>query len=69
MYASNQKYDQALVHFSMAIDLAKEDLINMDPEILASYYMHRAAVYEAIGCIAQAKRDHQLILEADPNVI
>jgi len=53
----------------MSIDVAKEDLLVMDPTRLAEYYMHRASVYEAIGLLDHAKLDLQSILDADPNFI
>ena len=67
--AQSQSYDQALQYFTRAIEIAKADLLKLDPAKLAEYYMHRAAVYEAIGLLEHSKIDLHHILEADPNFI
>ena len=71
MLAQQSNYDKSLMHFTTCIELAKEKLqeLDMDPGKLAEYYMHRGAVYEALGLMEHSKRDLQRILESDPNFI
>lgn len=69
LYALQSQYDQALKYFTTCIELAKDDLLNLEPTRLAEYYMHRASVYEAIGLYDHSKMDLHRILEADPNFI
>lgn len=69
LLASGQSYDQALMYFSRCIELAKSDLLKLSQGTLAQYYMHRAAVYEALGLMEHSRIDMHHILEADPNFI
>ena len=55
--------------FTMCIEYAMDDLLQLEPARLAEYYMHRAAVYEALGLLEHSQMDFQHILEADPNFI
>jgi len=38
----------------------------IDAKLMGSYYMHRAAVYEALGMTDHARLDYQKITDADP---
>ena len=57
------------MQFSVCIELAKQNLLGLEPGRLAEYFMHRAAVYEALGLLEHSRRDLHSILEADPNFI
>jgi len=57
------------MQFTNSIEMAKLELLNMDTVRLAEYFMHRAAVYEALGLMEHSKRDLHSIIEADPNFI
>jgi len=69
LLAQMQNYDKALMQFTSCIELGKQNLLTLDPAKLAEYYMHRAAVYEALGLLEHSKRDLNHIIEADPNFI
>ena len=69
VYAKQQLYADAVPFFTMAIDLALEKLLNIEPYKLAEYYMHRASVHEALGQLAESKADLVKIVEADPNFV
>jgi tetratricopeptide (TPR) repeat protein len=69
LLAQQQNYDKALMQLTSCIELARLDLLNMDAGKLAEYYMHRAAVFEALGLMEHSKRDLHSIIEADPNFI
>ena len=51
LYAQQQQYDQALMFFTTCIELARDNLLELEPTKLAEYYMHRSAVYEALGLL------------------
>jgi len=57
------------MQFTSCIELARFKLLELEPGKLAEYFMHRAAVYEALGLLEHSKRDLNSILEADPNFI
>ena len=44
-----QQFENCVEYFTKAIDIAKNDLVNVDAEVLAKYYMHRAAIHECLG--------------------
>ena len=49
VFGKMQNFEESLKYFTCAIEMAKKDLINVEPKILAEYFMHRASVYEAVG--------------------
>ena len=55
--------------FTTCIELARDNLLELEPTKLAEYYMHRSAVYEALGLLEHSQMDLHHILEADPNFI
>lgn len=67
--ASQLIYDSALIYFSMGIDLARNDLLAVEATTLAEYYMHRAAVYEALGMFEHSQMDYHAIKMCDPSFV
>jgi tetratricopeptide (TPR) repeat protein len=61
MLASEKFLTESLEIFNRAIDLSSSPAP-------ANYYIHRAAVYEALGLVQLAKTDYMMIDKADPNL-
>ena len=60
-------FDKAVSYYSLAIEAASSDIINMDPTILSKYYMFRSQAFEKLNMAEHAKLDLIKIQEADPN--
>ena len=56
-----------MVFHGIAIDCAAADILNIDANKLAEYYLMRAQAYTQQGKKEQARLDMQKVIEADPN--
>ena len=66
IYAKQSDYSNAVTFFNLAIQMANSIIPPIDAKLMGSYYMHRAAVYEALGMTDHARLDYQKITDADP---
>ena len=67
--ATQNLLPEALYWYSHSITIAMSPsrLLETDPGTLATYFMHRALVFEALGQREESREDLKKISEADPN--
>lgn len=65
----NKDTHLAAEHFSLAIELATNNILSIEADKLAYLYQARMKCYEILGLHHHARQDYQKLLEADPNFI
>ena len=69
IYLEQNQNAEALENFSHAIEIALDNPVLVEPQLLSDMYLSRMKCYEQMELLEHAKEDYKKIQLADPNFL